>query len=205
MCGKWYKTPQGLASHARATGHQISNESSPPDLGSTLKRVRTEYSAAVKDLALTRYFELEKNPKCACPHTQTCKELWPATWQNRKGYLTRWRKEADTIRQKVAIGRKEANRKRMRREVVGLGGWFPAQQDELYLRVYTRRVEYGYPVNHFWLQTEFRSILEETKPDGYDRDTFKCSWGWAVKFCIRYNLSTQAGNNIKAHDQVDRE
>lgn len=26
----------------------------------------------------------------------------------------------------------------------------------------TRRVEYGYPVNHFWLQTEFRSILEET-------------------------------------------
>ena len=55
----------------------------------------------------------------------------------------------------------------MRREVDGLGGWFPAQQDELYLRVYTRRVEYGYPVNHFWLQTEFRSILEETKPDGF--------------------------------------
>ena len=26
-----------------------------------------------------------------------------------------------------------------------------------------------------------------------------------MKFCIRYNLSTQAGNNIKAHDQVDRE
>jgi hypothetical protein len=71
------------------------------------------------------------------------------------------------------------------------------------MRVYTRRVEYGYPVNHFWLQSEFRRILDESQPPGYQE--FKCSWGWAVNFCVRYNLTTQAVNNIKAHDLVDRE
>ena len=63
-------------------------------------------------------------------------------------------------------------------------------------------MEHGYPVNHFWLQLEFASILEETKPNGYSR--FTCSPGWAVRFCVRYHLTTQAANNIKAHDQVDR-
>ena len=69
-------------------------------------------------------------------------------------------------------------------------------------RLIARRTVYGYPCNHFWLQSEFRSILEEVCPPNYRR--FKYSGAWAQRFCIRYVLTTQVANNIKAHDVAER-
>ena len=39
---------------------------------------------------------------------------------------------------------------------------------------HTRRKELGLPTNHYWLQSEFRLILLEAKPVGYD----KCKYSW---------------------------
>jgi hypothetical protein len=98
-----------------------------------------------------------------------------------------------------ALGAKFASRQK---DGAGRAADFPDAEDELYLRVLRRRIDHGYPVNHWWLKMEFRAILNETTPPGHNN--FKCSSGWAVRFCVRYRLSLQAANNIKAHDQVDR-
>ena len=199
-CERYCGNAGGVATHIR-NAHPDYIAPAPFSKGVETTKTRTSYSNAQKNRGLTRYFELESDPLCATPHKQTCIELWGPLWENRKGYLSKWLDAAGKIRGDVFKGLKGAA---AAGRSVGSGrpAAFAAEDDELYVRVLFRRMEHGYPVNHFWLQMEFGSILEESKPNGY-RD-FKCSPGWAVRFCVRYRLSTQAANNIKAHDQVDR-
>jgi hypothetical protein len=79
---------------------------------------------------------------------------------------------------------------------------FPDCEDELYVRFLFRRLALGYPCNHFWLISEFKKILVEASPPEYKGK--KYSKGWVVRFCVRYRITTQAKNNIKEVDQVDR-
>ena len=52
---------------------------------------------------------------------------------------------------------------------------------------------------------EMDRILREAMPPKFDpSSTIPMSTGWAVRFCHRYRITTQAKNNVKAHDQVDR-
>jgi hypothetical protein len=95
-------------------------------------------------------------------------------------------------------------------------------------RVLTQATHHRYPTNHYWLQNEFKVILDEvqrttvrahtqpypparaphasaqqrhlpprpqTAPPGYDGRTYSKSW--AVSFCVRYSITTQAKNNVK--------
>jgi hypothetical protein len=79
---------------------------------------------------------------------------------------------------------------------------FPDCEDELYIRFLFRRTALGYPCNHFWLITEMKKILSETSPVTWDGVGLKQRW--AVNFCRRFSITTQAKNNIKETDQVDR-
>ena len=155
----------------------------------------------MKNRAIERYYDIEIKNGHYGAHTLTCKELWGKEWHSKKSYLTKWLKEVSQVRLWVAQGQKSMRRQRMNTQQ--RGGMYPEEEDELYRRLYTHRVEFGYPINHFWLQSEFRAILAESAPKNYA--SFKFSWGWAVKFCLRYRLTTQSANNIKAHDQVDRQ
>ena len=60
----------------------------------------------------------------------------------------------------------------------------------------------GYPCIHFWLISEFKKVLTETKPAIWDGKAMTKKW--AVNFCHRFNITTQSKNNIKETDQVDR-
>ena len=170
----------------------------PEPVGTRVKRTRQSFSNAQKDAAITRSMELESSGHHA-PKQQTAKEMFGKTWEGRKNYIGRWLKKPTQIRLMCALGAKFASRQK---DGAGRAADFPDAEDELYLRVLRRRIDHGYPVNHWWLKMEFRAILNETTPPGHNN--FKCSSGWAVRFCVRYRLSLQAANNIKAHDQVDR-
>jgi hypothetical protein len=166
--------------------------------GPRAKRVRSSYSLQQKLRCVRRYTELEAAGH-PTPAKQVTIEIFGAVnYQRRKGYVTKWLRQVENFRR--AIKECKAGRKRL--PGGGRKVRFPQEEDELYVRLLVRRQAYGYPCDHFWLQHEFRNILNESKPEGYD--TCKFSWGWAVNFCVRYRLSTQASNNIKAHDQVDR-
>jgi hypothetical protein len=52
------------------------------------------------------------------------------------------------------------------------------------------------------LITEFHKILTEAQPTGWHGKNM--SKKWAVNFCVRFSITTQARNNIKETDQVDR-
>ena len=78
----------------------------------------------------------------------------------------------------------------------------PDCEDELYIRFIFRRTALGYPCNHFWLISEFKKVLTETKPAIWDGKAMTKKW--AVNFCHRFNITTQSKNNIKETDQVDR-
>jgi hypothetical protein len=145
-----------------------------------------------------RYKELEVSGH-PYPAKQASIEFFgEANYRKRKSYLSSWLSDVDKFYRAVKVGKR-------RRRLPGGGRkvQFPAEENELYVRLLVRRQAHGFPCDHFWLQSEFKRILEESKPRGWRR--CKYSWGWAIGFCVRYRLSVQAKNNIKAKDQVDRE
>lgn len=164
--------------------------------GTPIRKSRRSFTNELKTKALERFYELESDVRCPCPLKQVTIELFGAdNYKKRKSYVSKWLKKADQF---------SVVRKDLRKAFAegGRGAAFPDEEDELYVRVLCRRMIHGYPVNHFWLQLEFRKILEDSRPPGYQR--CKYSWGWAVTFCRRYRLSTQAKTNGKAHDLADR-
>jgi hypothetical protein len=80
---------------------------------------------------------------------------------------------------------------------------YPAEEDELYLRFLNRRIVKGYPCNLYWLVSQMREILRETKPPGWVEG--HCKHTWAVAWCSRYSVTTQCGYNSKSHDIRDRQ
>ena len=101
-CSKVCVNPQGLASHMKAKGHFPAEA---PDLDEPVRRNRQDYTFDEKCCALNRYYELVRTQGVNA-HTQTCKELWPGIWRDRKSVLSKWIKEGDTIRLGVGAGRK---------------------------------------------------------------------------------------------------
>ena len=138
--------------------------------------------------------------QCAFPYTEATKWAFGASANQRKGYITKWLKGCGEVRERIKSNGQAGRRARQngkRKQVQ-----FPSCEDELYVRFLFRRTALGYPVNHYWLMSEFQKILEEVNPPGYKGQKFKV--GWAIGFCKRYSITTQAKNNIKAQDQVDR-
>jgi hypothetical protein len=197
----------GLTKHLR--GRHPKWQRPQANFGPRVKKARQPYSHEQKSRALTRYYILEEDASCPWPHKQAVEEFFGAqNYMRRKGYLTRWLDAAEQMRLNINDIRSGKNNKRYKNGS-GRRPDFPDCEDELYIRVIGRRVHHGFPVNHFWLQLEFEKILTEVRPShpkkGDDYwEKFKCSWGWTVGFCVRYSLTTQAKNNIKAHDVVER-
>ena len=67
--------------------------------------------------------------------------------------------------------------------------WYSKEEDELYVRFIFGREVKGFKLDDTWLQDEMESILEESKPDGWDN--FKCSPGWLSGFKKRYRIQTK--------------
>ena len=166
--------------------------------------VRAGYSMWQKSKVIEKYFELESQsePRVQFPHQETCKWAFGKNWEDKKGYLTKWLRKCDVIRELTSRGGRAAALMRdptsMDRNVK-----FSDQEDELYIRFLFRRTALGYPCNAYWLRLEMDRILAEAPPPGFDPNR-RMSTGWAVRFCYRYNITTQAQNNCKAHDQADR-
>jgi hypothetical protein len=163
--------------------------------------VRTSYKAWQKSKVLDVYYDFEENPLVRCPFTETCKWAFGAIWKQRKGYLSKWLARVEVIRDMTsAKGRNAA----LSRDPSGKlrHAKYGDQEDELYVRFLNRRTALGYPVNAWWLRMEMDRILREAPPSNFDYKLV--STGWAVNFCRRYKITTQAKNNVKAHDQHDR-
>ena len=120
-----------------------------------------------------------------------------AVWDKRRGHLRKWLNACGSIRHAIDSGRKSSRRHGAVKRCA-----YPDCEDELYVRFIFRRTALGYPCNHFWLITEFKKILTEASPANWNGGFM--SKKWAVNFCVRFNISTQAKNNIKETDQVDR-
>ena len=198
-CEVVFKKPAGLALHVRAkhaSYHAARIAAAPP----LYAHHRGGYKNFQKAQLIDKYNELLLDPTCPTPHTNAVKFFFGSAWKQRKGYLNKWLASCGRIRNRVASGR--AGRNALRNGRVRAPD-HPSCEDELYIRFLYRRTALGYPCNHYWLMTEFEKILEEVAPEGYDR-TRKYKAGWAVGFCVRFRITTQAKNNIKEHDQVDR-
>lgn len=200
-CELEYANPGALATHVVFCHPLVAADAAPATPLVAKKRAR--YSTAQKSEVLQRYYELEEEEMVAYPHKMACQFAFGANWQNRKGYLTKWLNKAGQIHAITSsTGRKGKTSRR-------LGGMpkvhYPDAEDELYVRFLARRVVWGYPCNHYWLRSEFKKILAELNPANRNWEDFGCSTGWAVRFCYRYEITTQAKNNNKAHDQKDRE
>jgi hypothetical protein len=164
--------------------------------------VRTSFSMWQKAKVIEKYYELESNPLVRCPHTETAKWAFGKSWHARKSYLTKWLKKTETIRDLTSRSGRAAALKRdptaLDRNVK-----YADQEDELYIRFLHRRTVLGYPCNAYWLCMEMGRILQEAPPADFDSNK-TVSIGWAVRFCHRFRITTQAKNNCKAHDQRDR-
>ena len=62
----------------------------PPE-GVLRANLVTGYSNAQKWKAMMKFAELEVNPLVKHPFTATCQWAFGSNWQNRKGYLSKWR------------------------------------------------------------------------------------------------------------------
>ena len=171
---------------------------SSPDRLPLRAKKRTRFTNAQKAHALDKFYEFLLDPTCSDPYTSTVKFVFGAAWK-RKGYLSKWLKQCGVIRDRIKAGRggKTAQRNGMVRPSA-----HPDCEDELYIRFIFRRTALGYPCNHFWLISEFKKGLTETKPAIWDGKAMTKKW--AVNFCHRFNMTTQSKNNIKETDQVDR-
>ena len=187
-----YVNPGALHKHLQHA-HPIYFELISGDDTDLVAQKRATFTNRQKWQACLKYAELEANPTCANPYTETCKWVFGKIWKKRKGYLSKWLSRVGTIQQKIKARHSGAVRPAA----------YPDCEDELYIRFLFRRTALGYPTNHYWLMDEFAKILKETKPRGWN--DFKCSYGWAVRFCKRYSISTQAKTNSKAQDLVERE
>jgi hypothetical protein len=161
-----------------------------------------------KHLVIEKFSDLEVDPEVRFPHKETCIWAFGAKWKVSKHLLSKWLKKSGTVRAHVMLPGKKGKKSSKAYRGDHHMGKYPDWEDELYIRFIMRRTVLGYPCNVYWCRMEFARVLEETPPPGYvpgPNAIFKCSHGWAVGFCVRYKITTQAKNNIKAHDQKDRE
>ena len=196
-CEQRFGKTNGLALHIKAK-HPEYHAAAYDDASPLRANTRARYTNMQKSRIIDRYYLNLLDPTCRAPYLTTTKWAFGVGWENKRGYLNKWMHKCGEIRQQVAAGRGDKHR----------SGKVPKQdypdcEDELYVRFLFRRTALGFPCNHYWLRSEFKAILDEAADEGCDGKHY--STGWAVRFCVRFSITTQAKNNIKAHDQVDRE
>lgn len=202
VCGKKCGNAGGVAKHMTAH-HPVQLEELEAlrnVTGTPAKKVRVYATLEQKARLIERYLELEGNG-CLHPKKTAVTEFFgSANYQKRKSYLNKWLKDADRFRSDVLVGRAKTMRK-----MGGVrGADHPDAEDELYIRFLIRRNEYGYATNHYWLRSEFKKILQTELAYSAQSTETKAGYGWAVRWCIRYRVTTQTKNNDKVIDQVDR-
>ena len=198
-CQKVFGKTSGLATHVKmkhAEYNAARCDAAPPVQAHT----RNGWKNFQKAILLDKYYDLLLDPMCTRPYIEATQWFFGTAWKSRRGYLNKWLKACGKIRESVKSGR--AGQQAQRNGKVRTPD-HPSCEDELYIRFLYRRTALGYPCNHYWLMTEFEKILKEVEPEGYDKNR-KYMTGWAVGFCIRFRITTQAKSNIKALDQVDR-
>jgi len=161
--------------------------------------VRARLPYAVKSRVVEKYYQLVADSTVRHPYLATIKWAFGAGWRQRKSYLNKFLKAIGKVYHLILSSRKAGAARRMGR--VRPPDWFD-EEGELYLRLLHRRTVRGFPCNHFWLISEFQRILDETQPDRPKKK--KYTTGWAVGFCKRHRISTQARNNTKEVDQAGR-
>jgi hypothetical protein len=151
-----------------------------------------------KSRVVEKYYSYLCDPDCKKPHQATAKFVFGSKWQQRKGYITKYLKAIGKVYGKLL----KLKAPGARRNGPTRKSDYPDCEDELYVRFLSRRTVRGFPCTHYWLISEFHRVLEEAKPPGYDPKFY--SNGWSLGFCVRYSITSQAPNNIKARDQVAR-
>jgi hypothetical protein len=91
---------------------------------------------------------------------------------------------------------------RKKKRIVVTSGKFAEQEQELYLAFLYRRKILKLPVSQNWLRSQFRKILAESEPEGWD--TFRYSRGWVCRFCIRFRICDRAMTNKKTSSVLER-
>lgn len=194
MCGTVYANEGARTMHIRYSHKGY--VPAQPDLGKPLKKFRTRQNLGKKILVMERYWKLEERGASGIK-TLIAKEVFGAGWETKLYCIGRWVVSCGKFRNNLLT-----NRDKLRRTVAIRPAQYPTCEDEVYRRLVDRRKRLKYPCNHYWVQVEMRSILDEDEPVGFK--AFKCSNGWASLFCTRYRLTTQCVNNIKAQDASER-
>ena len=81
-------------------------------------------------------------------------------------------------------------------------GQFHEAEEALYLKFVYRRSVLKLPVSQEWLKDEFKIILTEQKPEGWEN--FCYSPGWVTGFCVRFSICDRAMTNKKSHSVLER-
>lgn len=118
------------------------------------------------------------------------KTLTADSFKIEKSDVTKWMKKSLVLIEEVKAGAGSKTR------VNGyIGPEYKEQEEMLFDAVYIRRQLLGLWIDRYWLQDEFKEILDITKPPGYENFLF--SNGWVSNFCRRWNISQQARSNKK--------
>ena len=193
----------GLIKHMKFRHNDAVQKVQNELVGTPVKKVRVHATLEQKARLIERFFELEVNGTMFPKKSAVIEFFGDRNYNTRKSYLNKWLKHADIFRKDVIRGKV----KTMRRVGPSRGVNHPDAEDELYIRFLVRRNEYGYSTNHYWLRSEFRKILQTELGYSTQSTESKVSYVWAVvlRWCVRYNVTTQSKNNDKVLDQIDRE
>jgi hypothetical protein len=92
--------------------------------------------------------------------------------------------------------------RKSKRISVSSKGKYHEEEQELYLKFCYRRAVLKLPVSQEWLIGQFRKILTQKKPDGWD--TYQYSDGWVCGFCVRFAICSRAMTNKKDQSILER-
>ena len=195
-----FKNAGALETHIKARHPSIRQERAPAQVK---KATREKFTLKQKIRALEIFYDCASDDSILYPYQETAKKFFGVAWESRRSYIGKWLKAADRFSDAVEALRAMKHRTDKRARIGRVRkADFPEEEDELYRCFIERRLVHGHPVNYFWLRRKFAEIIEKSKPLGWA--SAKCSWGWAVKFCVRYKISTQRSNNTKATDLKSR-
>ena len=195
-----FKNAGALETHIKARHPDIRQNREPAQVK---KATREKFTLEQKIRALEIFYDCASDDSVLFPYQDTAKKFFGVAWQAHRSYIGKWLKQADKFSDAVADLRAMKCRTDERARIGRVRkADFPEEEDELYRCFIERRLVHGYPVNYYWLRRKFAVILENSQPPGWA--SAKCSWGWAVRFCVRYKLSTQRSNNTKSTDLKSR-
>ena len=70
----------------------------------------------------------------------------------------------------------------------GAGRKYHEEEKALYMSFINKRSNIGFPIDHYWLRAEMKTILTHTRGPNHNANLSK---GWVSSFCSLYNISSQ--------------